>query len=586
MDPMAAHIRLLRIERFRGIRTLEWRPNEHVNVILGGGNVGKSTILDAIGLLLSPTNSYTLSDADYWQRNVEAEFLIEAIISMPGDGAINHQSAMAWPWEWDGTDAVLPRLADGPLAAPRPTVYKVRVRGTTELELIYELMQPDDSISTFSVGLRRSIGLVKLSGDDRSDRDLRLVQGAGLDRLLADRGLRARLGREIASDQIETHLEEDAKTRLGELDDLFSERSLPTNLGLAFIGNAGMSVNALVGLTADRDGIALPLISWGSGTRRLAALAISDALQEGHPITVVDELERGLEPYRQRQLTQALLEGSGQAFVTTHSATVVSAAETAELWYVDAAGQIGTLPRDKIGRHQSTDPEAFLARLTIVAEGATEVGFLAALMDRYVGRDWASRGLHITDGTGNDNVLILLEALSSGGLRFAGFADNEGTHPGRWAALRGRVGDLLFQWPAGCLEQQVIPLIARERIPELIADPEEERTGMRLRTLAERLEIPDGEFQRISAEAGDQLHSLIIAAAIGEIPLHLRNADRSVRNPYKGHASVWFKSVSGGRELADKVHALDVWPQMQDRMLPFLNAVRQAIGLAAIQEQQ
>src|SRR5476649_2533932 len=50
-----------------------------------------------------------------------------------------------------------------------------------------------------------------LSGDDRSDRDLRLVYGAGLDRLLADRGLRARLGREIASDQIEQHLDQPAR---------------------------------------------------------------------------------------------------------------------------------------------------------------------------------------------------------------------------------------------------------------------------------------------------------------------------------------------------------------------------------------
>jgi ABC-type lipoprotein export system ATPase subunit len=36
-------------------------------VSLGGGNVGKSTLLEAIALLLSPTNSYTLADADYWK---------------------------------------------------------------------------------------------------------------------------------------------------------------------------------------------------------------------------------------------------------------------------------------------------------------------------------------------------------------------------------------------------------------------------------------------------------------------------------------------------------------------------------------
>ena len=49
-----------------------------------------------------------------------------------------------------------------------------------------------------SVSLRRSIGLVRLSGDDRNDRDLRLVQGSALDRLLSDKALRSRLASELA----------------------------------------------------------------------------------------------------------------------------------------------------------------------------------------------------------------------------------------------------------------------------------------------------------------------------------------------------------------------------------------------------
>ena len=108
---MAAYFHYLKIEKFRGIRSLSWHPSAGVNVILGGGNVGKSTLLEAIALLLSPTNSYTLADADYWSRDVEAEFLIEAVISLPGESAINQQGAMAWPWEWDGRNAVLPEVA-------------------------------------------------------------------------------------------------------------------------------------------------------------------------------------------------------------------------------------------------------------------------------------------------------------------------------------------------------------------------------------------------------------------------------------------------------------------------------------------
>jgi len=581
---MPAHIRYLKIERFRGIFSLEWRPDSQVNVILGGGNVGKSTLLEAIALLFSPTNSFTLADADYWRREVEEEFLIEAVICLPENVAINQQGAMAWPWEWDGNDAVLPGNEIDRGEAQRLPVYKIRVRGTADLELAYEMIQPDDTCSSFSVALRRSIGLVKLSGDERSDRDLRMVYGAGLDRLIADRGLRARLGREIASDQLELHLDQQARARLEALDTLFGDRALPTELGLAFVGNAGMSVNALVGLTSDKDGVSLPLISWGSGTRRLAALAIADSMQDGHPITVVDELERGLEPYRQRQLTKNLIDGGGQSFVTTHSSTVVSSSDTAALWYIDSTGHIGELPREKVARHQAADPEAFLARLTIVAEGSTELGFLSVLLDKYVGLDWRSHGIHITDATGNDNVLILLEALHSGGLKFAGFADFEGRFAGRWRALRASIGNLLFQWEQGCLEENIIPLIPVENLRLFIEDPTGEKTGMRLRTLSDRLEIASTEFELIADRPVGELTALIVAAAIGQIPERFADAERSVKNPYKGHSAVWFKSVNGGRELAEKVHEFECWGRLQAQMVPFLNAVRTSVGLHPLAE--
>jgi putative ATP-dependent endonuclease of OLD family len=61
----------LAIERFRGVKTLSWHPQKGLNVILGGGDVGKTTILDAIALLLNPTNFANLLDTDYYLRAVD-----------------------------------------------------------------------------------------------------------------------------------------------------------------------------------------------------------------------------------------------------------------------------------------------------------------------------------------------------------------------------------------------------------------------------------------------------------------------------------------------------------------------------------
>ena len=89
---MYPQIRRLTIERFRGIQSLTWKPAPGLNIILGGGDVGKTTILDAIALLLHPTNTFPLSGADYWQRKVDLEFAIEAVFSLKGVPAISQWS--------------------------------------------------------------------------------------------------------------------------------------------------------------------------------------------------------------------------------------------------------------------------------------------------------------------------------------------------------------------------------------------------------------------------------------------------------------------------------------------------------------
>ena len=108
---------------------------------------------------------------------------------------------------------------------------------------------------------------MRLGGDDRNDRDLRLVQGSALDRLLSDKGLRSRLASELAEAEVKNALNDAAKKALGDLDQVFRKRNLPGGLDLAVTRWAGPSIASLVGLTARRDSVPLPLANWGAGTR-------------------------------------------------------------------------------------------------------------------------------------------------------------------------------------------------------------------------------------------------------------------------------------------------------------------------------
>jgi len=558
----------LSIERFRSIKTLSWYPAKGVNVLLGGGDVGKTTILDAIGLLLSPVNPATLSDTDYHARKVEDGFLIEAVVALPPESKINNQVKPSWPWNWNGKEALVP-ADEGNGGTGSEPVYRVRVCGTPDLELAYDILQPDGTTDSFPVALRRSIGLVRLSGDDRNDRDLRLVQGSALDRLLSDKGLRSRLASDLAEHGVKDGLTDDAKKALNALDEAFKKESLPDGLDLAINGSQGLSVAAMIGLTADRDGVQLPLTSWGAGTRRIASLAIAEQNQGEAPITLVDEIERGLEPYRQRSLMDKLQAGNSQVFMTTHSPFSIAAASKASMWYVDHEGKVGELEPKKTARHRKSDPETFLSRLTVVAEGATECGFVSTLLEKSFGSSSEQLGVHVSDGGGHESTLGLLEALADGGLRFGGFADDEGgKHPERWNKVAAKLEKLLFRWASGCLEENIINAVPDQNLEMVVSDPNDKKTGMRLRTLADCLGSEDQEkdFAAIKAKAGVGLKALIVGAASGN------------------QGQIWFKTVVGGRELAEKMFSLGAWSALKEQLLPFCNAVRKAVDLPEIQD--
>lgn len=580
VEAAAALIRRLTIHRFRGIKHLVWWPKPGLNVILGGGDVGKTTILDAIALLLSPTNSTVLSDSDYWDRSVDAGFVIEAVMSLPEGCGIGDQKKNAWPWEWDGKEPKLPSVDREPSTTPpSEPVYRVRACGTADFDLSFEVVQPDETTEHFSVAVRRKIGLVRLSGDDRNDRDLRLVQGSALDRLVSDKTLRSRLGKQLADADVEGALKQDAKARLATLNAAFSKRQLPGGLGMGLVGGQGLSLNALVGLTATKDKAKLPLTSWGAGTRRLAALEIAGVPEGEFPITVVDEAERGLEPYRQRTLVLELQNEGSQVFLTTHSPAVLAAASKASVWYMDLAGVIGGVPAT-LAQHQARDPEAFLAKLTIVAEGPTEIGFVRYLLERALKVDLVSCGVWITNAEGNDSALTLLEGLSASGLQFAAFADDEGRCPGKWAAVKGKLGDLCFRWTTGCLEENVIQFVEQDQFESFIADVDGD-SGDRRRTLAERLGIQEKDFKTIAGKASD-LTKLVIEAATGVVPDGYKETEAGGKKSLKKHERHWFKSVAGGRELAEKVFVFGLWPKLEKQLLPFIKAVGKALALPQI----
>lgn len=562
----------LSIQRFRGLHDFSWTPGPRLNLLLGGGDAGKTTILEAIALLLSPSNSVQVSEADYWKCDVESGFVIEGAFSIPPQSdALEDLRKTAWPWRWNGKNPIIPDLAGE--ESPGDPVVLLRVAGSDDFEVAHGIHQPSGEVDYLPVGVRRRIGLVWLRGDDRNDKDLRLVYGSALDRLLgADRSMKARLAQGLATQDIRTFLTSDARDALAGLDSQFRQKALPNQLDVGIAGSPRLSLTALIGLTAQEDGESLPLTSWGAGTRRLAALEVAAANQKG-AVVVVDELERGLEPHRQRLLMKAMAQSGAQGFVTSHSPVVVSSARAASVWHLGRTASIGLLSDTAI-RHAEEDPEAFLSPLPVVVEGKTEVGFLRHLLDRALDGLTLEYGVWITNGRGNDQCLGLLEDLSAAGIRVAGFVDNEGRRPTKWANLQIRMGDFLFQWTSGCLEENVLAAVPDSLLEEFVVDPAGDLTGERLRTLQVRTGADEKDWRTLTSQT-DDIRSHLREAALGIVPEWV---DEGRERAFKSHSRCWFKSEAGGLELGRKCTRLNLWPELEGRLLPFLNRLRIAVA--------
>ena len=75
-----AAIRQLEFTDFRRIANLSWKPGAGINDLIRPGDSGKSTLLDAIDLVLAPRRTASFADADFTGLDTAAEIRIAATI--------------------------------------------------------------------------------------------------------------------------------------------------------------------------------------------------------------------------------------------------------------------------------------------------------------------------------------------------------------------------------------------------------------------------------------------------------------------------------------------------------------------------
>lgn len=327
----AVHIRRVTIQRYRGAKELTLHPGP-ITVLLGANNTGKTTILEALDLLLhhgvgrarpNPT------ELDYFGRDTAPGFEIEAVLAnLPLDV---HADVVDHLEGWHSGSREILSCPDGDGVEP---VVRVKVVGSSDFDLTHGFAKPESDGVRFSPRLRRRLGWFFDGRHRDPTRELSFYQGSVLDRLFHGLDL------DEPVQALRTALSEGA----GHVNDHDVVRPVLDELGIELhqlgLGQAEEHPAFEVGGVTSREllqalrlampgpnGVMIPLAYQGRGAQRLLLVSVLLRLAERGatgqgPIVALDEPEQALEPLRQAQLA-GMLRGiaakGGQLFLSTHS---------------------------------------------------------------------------------------------------------------------------------------------------------------------------------------------------------------------------------------------------------------------------
>lgn len=430
-----ARIRKIEIRNFRGVQRIDWLTSTGINCLIGPGDSGKSTLLDAIDLCIGARRNPQFTDADFFRLNVEEPVSIAVTIGELEDSL---KSLDAYGHYVRGFDKTTGKIEDEP-EADLETVLTVQLTVGSDLDpawtLVSERAAAMSQTRNLSWGDRVRIAPTRIGAI--TDYNLSWRQGSVLNRVSEERADASAALAKAARDARAAFGDEAQEQLAATLD---AVATVAKELGIPI----GDSVKALLdvhsvsfsgGTIALHDERGVPLRGLGIGSARLLVAGLQRRAAVQSTVILVDELEYGLEPHRIIRLLDSLgakeKDPPLQVFMTTHSPVALRELTGDQLFVVRCLADrhevriVGT--DDNIQGTIRLYPDAFLAHSVIVCEGASEVGLMRGLDQHRIGsgrQSIAAKGVGLVDGTGTP-LFRRATALQSLGYRTAVLRDND-----------------------------------------------------------------------------------------------------------------------------------------------------------------
>lgn len=429
------HVHELRIENFRGIRAFSQVFDQGLNGIIGAGDSGKTTILDALAALFHPHWSLNLSDNDFYQGDPETNPIrITATVADPPKALTTDKTFFAY---LRGIDATESRIVDEPDDHTPALTCELTVG--SDFEPIWKVIcdRHPEGVA-LSAANRHKFGVRRI---DASDHHLKWVRNSALHQLSEDTEGQST---DTVLREVSRQARATASEKLSPFKTTLDSISTQARTLRAASDKATFSAELDADLTAlTRGSISLhvdqrPVSRTGLGSRRLVTIGVQSLAEAGAHVLLIDELEAGLEPHRTRHLIRYLQRTSGrQVLLTTHSPVVVRELTTGQLRIArrtpeplpppkdpdddtgvdnepvkpsgtpDAGGAVTlvTPPETTQGTIRK-HAEGFLSPRVLICEGATEVGFIRVLCNDLEDKNPARMSLIATVDGGGDPQFI------------------------------------------------------------------------------------------------------------------------------------------------------------------------------------
>lgn len=377
-----AKIHELKIENFRGISYFSTKFGKDFVCLLGRGDSGKTTILDAISYVLSPSWNLTFFDSDFYNGNINDSIVIEATLSDVPVKFINEEKFGLYIRGLDANEEIHDELQQD-----HSKVLTIRLEVNKNLEPQWHVVNNRQEPIGITGQDRARLNVFMVS--DYIDRHFSWSKGSPLNSILKETQAPGDDDKEVIIDAIreaKEKIDQGSFERFKETTERIKKSSLNLGIDLSKVKTTVdfRDVSIKDGRVCLHDEN-VPLRLKGKGSKRLISMAIQSVLVQCGGIVLIDEIEQGLEPDRVKHLVRSLKkDNAGQIFLTTHSSDVITELEADDLVIVNNnQGQVtASNPDQRFQDIIRACPEAGYAKKVIVCEGKTEIG-ICRVLDLY-----------------------------------------------------------------------------------------------------------------------------------------------------------------------------------------------------------